>query len=158
MGAGNGVTRATQKDPGPVEISNYSEADISDSSQLHKAQVEPICRKYLELRYRMLPYLYSAVRECTTTGMPVMRALWLHYSDDPVATAREDEYLWGKDVLVAPVVEEGAASCQIYLPRGFWYDFWTGERIEGGVKSVVRLTSKPCRSMCELDPSCRSAP
>ena len=61
----------------------------------------------------MLPYLYSAVRECTTTGMPVMRALWLHYSDDSVATAREDECLWGKDVLVAPVVEEGAASCQI---------------------------------------------
>src|SRR5712691_418890 len=52
-------------DPGPVEISNYSEADIPDSSQLHNEQVEPICRKYLDLRYRMLPYLYSAVRECT---------------------------------------------------------------------------------------------
>src|SRR5437762_10577717 len=70
MGAGNGVTCATQKDPSPVEISNYSEADIPDSSQLHNAQVEPICRKYLELRCRMLPYLYSAARECTTTGMP----------------------------------------------------------------------------------------
>jgi alpha-glucosidase/alpha-D-xyloside xylohydrolase len=145
-------------DAGPVEISNYSEADIPDASQLRNTQVEPICRKYLELRYRMLPYLYSAVRECTTTGMLVMRALWLHYSDDPVAIAREDEYLWGKDVLVAPVVEKGAASRQIYLPRGFWYDFWTGERIEGGAKSPGRLTSKPCRSMCALDPFCRSAP
>jgi len=132
-------------DPGPVEISNYSEADIPDSSQLHNTQVEPICRKYLELRYRMLPYLYSAVRECTTTGMPVMRALWLHYSDDPVAIAREDEYLWGKDVLVAPVVEKGAASRQIYLPRGFWYDFWTGERIEGGreITREVDLETMP---------------
>ena len=56
-----------------------------DPTELHNAAVEPICRKYLELRYRMLPYLYSAVREATVTGMPVMRALWLHYPDDPIA-------------------------------------------------------------------------
>jgi alpha-glucosidase (family GH31 glycosyl hydrolase) len=119
-------------DPGPMEISRYEGAAIPDSSQLHNAQVEPICRKYLELRYRMLPYLYSTVRECALTGMPIMRALWLHYPDDPKAVARADEYLWGRDVLVAPVVEKGATSRQVYLPAGNWYDFWTGERIEGG--------------------------
>jgi alpha-glucosidase/alpha-D-xyloside xylohydrolase len=64
--------------------------------------------------------------------MPVMRALWLHYSDDPVAIARDDEYLWGRDLLVAPVVEKGATSRRVYLPRGHWFDFWTGERIQGG--------------------------
>ncbi len=94
--------------------------------------MEPICRKYLELRYRMLPYLYSAVRECTLTGLPVMRALWLHYPDDPKAVACPDEYLWGRNVLVAPVVEKGARSRNIYLPRGVWYDFWTREKLEGG--------------------------
>ncbi|HKV61357.1 MAG TPA: TIM-barrel domain-containing protein [Candidatus Acidoferrum sp.] len=119
-------------DPGPVEINNYNGAAIPDSSQLHNTQVEPICRKYLELRYRLLPYLYSAVRECTTTGMPILRALWLHYPDDPKAVACSDEYLWGKSILVAPVVEGGAVSRQVYLPAGEWYDFWTGERIEGG--------------------------
>jgi len=119
-------------DPGPVEITNYGGAAIPDASQLHNTQVEPICRKYMELRYRMLPYLYSAVRECAATGMPIMRALWLHYPDDPVAVARDDEYLWGRDVLVAPVFEKGAASRRVYLPRGSWYDFWTGERAEGG--------------------------
>lgn len=119
-------------DPGPVEITNYGGAAIPDASQLHNTQVEPICRKYMELRYRMLPYLYSAVRECADTGMPIMRALWLHYPDDPVAVARDDEYLWGRDVLVAPVFEKGAASRRVYLPRGSWYDFWTGERAEGG--------------------------
>src|SRR5436189_4346636 len=123
MGAGNGVTRATQKDPGPVEISNYSEADISDSSQLHKAQVEPICRKYLELRYRLLPYLYSAVRECATTGMPIMRALWLHHPNDPKAVACGDEFLSGPSLLVATVVEKGAMKRLVYLPRGDWFDF-----------------------------------
>jgi len=118
-------------DPGPIEIRNYDGASVPDASQLHNAQVEPICRKYLELRYRMLPYLYSAVREGATTGMPIMRGLWLHYPDDPVAVARGDEYLWGRDVLVAPVVEMGATSRRVYLPRGGWYDFWTGERVEG---------------------------
>jgi alpha-glucosidase (family GH31 glycosyl hydrolase) len=119
-------------DPGPVEIKSYNGAANPDSSQLHDARVEPICKKYLELRYRMLPYLYSAVRECATTGMPIMRALWLHFPDDPKAVERGDEYLWGRNVLVAPVVEKGATTRPIYLPRSAWYDFWTGERLEGG--------------------------
>jgi alpha-glucosidase/alpha-D-xyloside xylohydrolase len=132
-------------DPGPIEISNYDGAAMPDGSELHNSQVEPICRKYLELRYRMLPYLYSAVRECTTTGMPLMRALWLHYPDDPVAVAREDEYLWGRDILVAPVVEQGVTSRQVYLPHGNWYDFWTGERIQGGrtITSEVNIETMP---------------
>ncbi len=132
-------------DPGPVEISNYHGAAIPAASQLHDPRVEPICRKYLELRYRMMPYLYSAVRECTVTGMPVMRALWLHHPDDPAAVARDDEYLWGRDVLVAPVAEPGAASRPVYLPRGAWYDFWTGERMEGGreISRKVDLQTMP---------------
>jgi len=132
-------------DPGPVEINNYNGAAIPDSSQLHNPQVEPICRKYLELRYRMLPYLYSTVHECATTGMPIMRALWLHYPDDPRAVACADEYLWGKNVLVAPVVEKGAATRQVYLPAGGWYDFWTQERLEGGreISRNVDLETMP---------------
>jgi alpha-glucosidase/alpha-D-xyloside xylohydrolase len=112
---------------------------------LHNPQVEHICRKYLELRYRLLPYLYSAVRECTTTGMPVMRALWLHYPDDPRAVACADQYLWGRNLLVAPVVEKGVTSRQVYLPRGDWYDFWTGERLAGGreIKRPVDLETLP---------------
>jgi len=80
----------------------------------------------------MLPYLYSAVRDGTVTGLPVMRALWLHYPDDPKAVECPDEYLWGRDILVAPVVEKGANSRKIYLPRGVWYDFWTREKLDGG--------------------------
>ncbi len=130
---------------GPPEISNYRGASLPDPSELHNTQVEPICRKYLELRYRMLPYLYSAVRECSTTGMPVVRALWLHYPDDPVAVARDDEYLWGRDILVAPVCEMGATSRRVYLPRGDWYDFWTGEKMTGGreITRAVDLGTMP---------------
>ena len=119
-------------DPGPVEIRNYDGAAIPGSSELHNEHVELICRKYLELRYRLLPYLYSVVRECTVTGLPVMRALWLHYPDNPKSVSRPDEYLWGRDILVAPVVEQGATSRKVYLPPGGWYDFWTNARLEGG--------------------------
>jgi alpha-glucosidase/alpha-D-xyloside xylohydrolase len=132
-------------DPGPVEIRNYDGAAIPDASQLHNPQVEPICRKYLELRYRLLPYLYSVVRECSTTGMPVMRALWLHYPNDPVAVARSDEYLWGRNILVAPVTEKAATTRSVYLPRGLWYDFWTNSRVEGGreISPQVDLETMP---------------
>ena len=132
-------------DPGPVEVTAYNGAATPDASQLHNPDVEPICRKYLELRYRLLPYLYSAVRECATTGMPILRALWLHYKDDPAAVARGDEYLWGRDLLVAPVVERGATVRPLYLPRGQWHDFWSGERLEGGreIERPVDLATMP---------------
>lgn len=122
-------------DPGPIEMTDRN--TVPDASQLHDARVEPICRKYLELRYRLLPYLYSAVRECTTSGMPIMRALWLHFPDDPKAVVCENEYLWGASLLVAPVFGKGATTRNIYLPRGDWYDFWTGERTAGG-REVIR--------------------
>jgi alpha-glucosidase/alpha-D-xyloside xylohydrolase len=118
---------------GISEVANYTGgAADPDKSELHNAEVEPICRKYLELRYQLMPYLYSVVREGCQAGLPIMRALWLHHHDDPVAVARGDEYLWGRDILVAPVVEKGATSRNVYLPRGQWFDFWTEEKLAGG--------------------------
>jgi len=108
------------------------ESSLPDLTELRNPKVEPICRKYLELRYRLMPYLYSLVRETHETGMPIMRALWLHYSDDPNAISRGDEYLWGRNLLVAPVIEKGATARKLYLPRGTWYDFWTEAKVEGG--------------------------
>src|SRR6185312_7733704 len=131
---------------GPNEISNYGGGAANpDPSEFHNAEVEPICKKYLELRYRLLPYLYSAVRESHETGMPIMRALWLHYPDDSAAVARDDQYLWGRDILVAPVTEKGATTKTVYLPPGDWYDFWTEEKVEGGgeVNRPVDLATIP---------------
>jgi alpha-glucosidase/alpha-D-xyloside xylohydrolase len=131
-------------DPGPVvdaETPNYH----PDPSELHNAAIEPVCKKYLELRYQLMPYLYSAVKETCETGLPIIRAMWLHYPDDPTAVARGDQYLYGRDILVAPVVEKGATSRTVYLPRGAWYDFWTHERIEGGreITRKVDLETMP---------------
>jgi alpha-glucosidase/alpha-D-xyloside xylohydrolase len=117
---------------GPDETATYSGAGRPPDAELHNAVVEPICRKYMELRYRLMPYLYSAVRETSQTGMPIVRALWLHHPDDPAAVARGDQYLWGRDMMVAPVVEKNATSRRVYLPRGSWYDFWTSDRVDGG--------------------------
>jgi alpha-glucosidase/alpha-D-xyloside xylohydrolase len=87
----------------------------------------------------MLPYTYTAMRECCETGLPLIRALWLHYPDDPAAVARGDQYLWGRDLLVSPVVEKGASSRRLYLPRGSWWDFWSEERVEGSLEIDRRV-------------------
>jgi alpha-glucosidase/alpha-D-xyloside xylohydrolase len=120
---------------GVSEVQGYTGgAADPDPNELHNVAVEPICRKYLELRYRLMPYTYTAVRECHDTGIPIMRALWIHHLDDPEAVARGDEFLWGRDLLVAPVVAKGATVRRVYLPRGDWYDFWTERRVAGGVE------------------------
>jgi alpha-glucosidase/alpha-D-xyloside xylohydrolase len=111
---------------GPIEA-----REGPDASELHNTEVEPICRKYLELRYRLLPYNYTLMRDSCDTGLPAMRALWLHYPHDPETVKLGDEYLWGRDLLVAPVVEKGAHSRHLYLPPGDWYDWWTGEKLAG---------------------------
>jgi alpha-glucosidase/alpha-D-xyloside xylohydrolase len=116
-----------------------------DPSELRNTRVEPVVRKYLELRYRLLPYTYTIARECTETGLPLMRALWLHHHDDPQAVSRGDQFLWGRDILVSPVVTRGAVSRRLYLPRGAWFDFWTEERLEGGreIDRAVDLETMP---------------
>ncbi|HWE40697.1 MAG TPA: TIM-barrel domain-containing protein [Isosphaeraceae bacterium] len=130
---------------GPNEIRTYGDAANPDPAELHNAAVEPICRTYLDLRSRLTPYLYSVVREGHVTGLPILRALWLHYPDDPKAVGRGDEYLWGRDILVAPVTEKGATTRPVYLPAGSWYDFWTGERLDGAreVRRPVDLATLP---------------
>jgi len=130
---------------GPEETATYAGAGRPPESELRNAQVEPICKKYLELRYRLMPYLYSAVRETSKTGLPILRAMWLHHPDDPAAVARGDQYFWGRDMLVAPVVEKGATSRRVYLPRGTWFDFWTEQRVQGGseIDRAVDLATMP---------------
>ena len=131
---------------GPSETRGYTGgAGEPNVSELHNAEVEPIVKQYLELRYRMMPYVYSIARECCATGLPMMRALWLHHPDDPSAIGRGDQYLWGRDILVSPVVEKGATSRRLYLPKGEWFDFWTEERVTGGreMDRAVDLSTMP---------------
>jgi len=94
-------------------------------------EVEAINRKYLELRYQLLPYIYTATWQAAQSGAPLARALVLCFPDDPAVVDRDDEYLFGDALLVAPVVTEGATEREVYLPAGEWYDFWSEERFDG---------------------------
>jgi alpha-glucosidase (family GH31 glycosyl hydrolase) len=98
----------------------------------HGSEVEAICRQYAELRYRLMPYTYTLAWQARTAGLPLMRPMVLGYPDDPRVWELGSQYLWGEDLLVAPVTREGARSWPVYLPAGGWYDFWTHERHEGG--------------------------
>jgi len=97
----------------------------------HGALVEEICRRYAELRYRLLPYTYTLAWQAHTLGLPLMRPLVLNYPNDPRTWTLGHAFLWGDDLLVAPVTREGATAWPVYLPEGRWYDFWTGTRHEG---------------------------
>ncbi len=89
--------------------------------------------------------LKTHIAVAVNTRLPIMWALWLHHPDDALAVARGDQLLWGRDLLVAPVVELGATTRTLYLPRGRWFDFWTGEPVDGGreIDRVVDLETMP---------------
>ncbi len=84
--------------------------------------VEAICRQAIEDRYRLMPYLYAAFREAGETGAPVQRPLVFDHQNDPAACAVDDQYLLGRDLLVAPIYRAGQTERPVYLPAGTWYD------------------------------------
>ncbi|MEK0317693.1 glycoside hydrolase family 31 protein [Cohnella sp. 56] len=96
------------------------------------ARTEQVVRRYVQLRYRWLPYLYSLFAEASRTGIPAMRPLLLEYPDDERAQAASDQFMLGGSVLVAPVVRPRTDTRLVYLPAGGWVNYWTEERLEGG--------------------------
>jgi alpha-glucosidase (family GH31 glycosyl hydrolase) len=126
-------------DMGPRENNNTNAPVPADdrrnilASEMNNQAIEPIARKYAELRYQLLPYTYTLAWEARERGLPLMRALWLHYPDDVRARGLGTQFLWGRDLLVAPVFTKGATSREVYLPHGDWYDWGTNERTKGGV-------------------------
>ena len=94
---------------------------------------DDINRATIELRYRLLPYLYTLFHDSAASGLPLMRPLWFDYAQDVGTYQLEDEFLLGRDLLVAPVVHEGATTRRVYFPRGDnWFDWWDGMRHAGG--------------------------
>lgn len=132
-------------DAGPKEVEGDWVPAWPPAADLHRPDVEEICRKYLNLRYRLLPYLYSCVAEGHRTGLPLMRALALGWPGDPQAVAADDVYLWGDQFLVAPVYENDATTRRLYLPAGLWHDWWTGDAVQGGrlIERAVDLETMP---------------
>jgi len=101
-------------------------------------EVEEISRNYIKLRYRMLPYIYSIFYEASQTGMPIQRSLVLNYTHDGniYNSAYQNEYLFGPNILIAPVPSTQMIS-KIYLPKGEWYDFFTDKVFHGGREILI---------------------
>jgi alpha-glucosidase len=99
--------------------------------------VEALCRQAIELRYRLLPYVYTAFWACSVDGLPIMRPLWLVHPDDPATEGLHDQYYFGADLLVAPVTRPRATHRMVYFPAGRWICFHTGEVVEGPAHRVV---------------------
>ena len=102
-------------------------------------EVETVSRQYLELRYRLLPYIYTVASEATRTGLPLMRPLVFDFPADTLALDQGHSYMFGSAIHVAPVTEPGVGTWPVYLPRsdGGWFDLWTGARREGGAVHEV---------------------
>jgi alpha-glucosidase len=93
--------------------------------------VQGIVREAVRLRYRLLPYIYASFLTASETGAPVQRPMVFDYQDDPTVRDVDDQYLFGPDLLVAPVLQPGQTARQVYLPEGVWYDWHSGERHDG---------------------------
>jgi alpha-glucosidase len=99
---------------------------------------ERINRAAIELRYRLLPYLYTLFEASERLGAPPMRPLWFEFPADVRASLVDDQFLAGGDLLVAPVLHEGRSSRDVYFPKGdAWIDWWTGSRHEGGTSAKI---------------------
>lgn len=94
-------------------------------------EVEQIAKKYLNLRYQLLPYIYSQSYQCTVTSLPMFRALLLEYQSDRNVWGIDNQYLFGESFMVAPIMDS-TNERDVYLPEGRWTDYWTKEQIMGG--------------------------
>lgn len=101
-------------------------------------EYERINKATIELRYRLLPYIYSLFARSEADGIPPLRPLWFVYPADVHAALVDDQYLVGSDLLVAPVLHEGSTKRRVYFPQGdAWLDWWNGSRHEGGTSEFV---------------------
>jgi alpha-D-xyloside xylohydrolase len=114
---------------------------------LYGAQVDEVAHKYLNLRYRMLPYAYSNAADVTLHGSTLLRALVMDFPHDETALAHKYEFVYGKSLLVAPVVAAGVDTSQVYLPAApaGWYDFWSEKHLPGGqtISAEAKLDQIP---------------
>jgi alpha-D-xyloside xylohydrolase len=108
----------------PKEPWNYSDAFMKEFRSID------------ELKYELMPYVYAQAKDCSERGLPMLRALFVDYPGDPGSWLVEDEYLYGSDILAAPLMHEGATARDVYLPPGTWIDYQTGKSYAGGWQHI----------------------
>ncbi len=89
-----------------------------------------------DLKYELMPYIYAQAKDCSERGLPMLRALFIEFPGDPGSWQIDDEYMFGSDMLVAPLMHEDATGRNVYLPPGNWDDFQTGKSYSGGWNQI----------------------
>ena len=115
----------------------HHEGDNAVEPWMFGPEAEQICKQAIELKYQLFPYIYSYAREAHETGMPLMRALLLEYPDDAETFNAEGEFLFGKELLIAPVTTKGTTTKRIYLPEGEWIDFNDKKTVYSGKEYIT---------------------
>ncbi|WP_291963551.1 glycoside hydrolase family 31 protein [Maribacter sp.] len=100
-------------------------------------EITDIVRKFVNLRYQLMPYLYTMFYKYTKENIPMIQSLVFFDQEDNQTHFRTDEFIFGEKILVCPIQEPNAQGRRMYIPRGFWYDFWTNEHVEGGKEKWV---------------------
>ncbi|BFP42398.1 glycoside hydrolase family 31 protein [Flavobacteriaceae bacterium GF1] len=100
-------------------------------------EITEIVRKFIELRYQLLPYLYTTFYNYVTNGVPMLQSLVYYDQEDTQTHFRTDEFLFGEHILVCPVQEPNAQGRRMYIPKGKWYNYWTEEIVNGKVEKWV---------------------
>ncbi|MFD3270831.1 TIM-barrel domain-containing protein [Paenibacillus dendritiformis] len=117
---------------------NHNVGDFLDQEPwAFDQETEDICRAFIGLRYQLMPYLYTLFHEAAQTGIPVMRPLLLEYPEDQQLSNLCDQFLLGRDLLVAPIYRPDTEHRTVYLPEGEWFDYWTGTPYTGGQHLTV---------------------
>lgn len=115
----------------PEDSSNNDRTPWNVAEHNNDERVLSLYRRYANIRMNLLPYIYNEACHVSGSGEPFMRHLLLDYPEDSNVYGIEDEYLFGRSLLVAPVIEEGRTERQVYLPEGKWLDFWDGVKYDG---------------------------
>jgi alpha-glucosidase len=119
-------------------LRNHTSLGTADQEPwAHGEPYTSLNRRSIELRYHLLPYIYTAFWQCSQTGLPMLRPLFLIWPDDAQTYRLDDQFMFGDALLVAPVTELEATRRNVYLPAGVWYDWWSGRRYDGGQTITV---------------------
>jgi len=122
----------------PVYRDHTAKGTADQEPWVHGPEHEAIRRKYIELRYVLMPYLYTGIEEASRTGLPLMRPVFLEYPRAPDFYGDNRDFLFGRDFFVAPVTTEMVDAEEISLPPGEWYDFWTSTKLSSKEKITLR--------------------
>src|SRR6267154_1131311 len=129
----------------PIYRNHTAKGTADQEPWVHGPEHEAIRRKYIELRYQLMPYLYTGIEETSRTGLPLMRPVFLEYPQASEFYGDNRDFLFGKDFFVAPVTTDMVDAEEISLPPGEWYDFWTNAKLSSKEKFTLqpRLDEMP---------------